>query len=76
MFDLRYLGVCSQSNLLDRIFGLHFYQSSPKNYCSNIQYNPQAGMLQIFGTLSGDIIYDASNWDLLIIENQLMVGFI
>ena len=41
------LGVYSQSNLLDRMLRLHSYQPCPQDYCTNIQYNPQDGMLRI-----------------------------
>ena len=36
-----------QSNLLDRMLQRHSYQPCPQDYCSNIQYNPQDGMLRI-----------------------------
>ena len=41
------LWVYSQSNLLDRMLQLHSYQPCPQDYCTNIQYNPQDGMLRI-----------------------------
>ena len=37
--------VYNQSNLLDRILRLYCYQPCPQDYCTNIQYNPQDGML-------------------------------
>ena len=36
-----YLGVYSQSNLLDRMLRLHCYQSCSQENLTNIQYNPQ-----------------------------------
>ena len=40
-------GVYDQSNLLHKMLRMHSYQPCPQNYCTNIQYNPQDGMLQI-----------------------------
>ena len=41
------LGVYSQSNQLDRMLRQHSYQPCPQDYCTNIQCNPQDGMLRI-----------------------------
>ena len=39
--------VYSQSNLLDRMLRQHSYQPCPQDFFTNIQYNPQDGMLRI-----------------------------
>ena len=39
--------VYSQSNLLHRMLRKHSYQPCPQDFFTNIQYNPQDGMLQI-----------------------------
>ena len=39
--------VYSQSNLLDRMLRQHSYQPCPQHFLTNIQYNPQDGMLEI-----------------------------
>ena len=35
----------NQSNLLDRMLRQHSYQPCPQDFFTNIQYNPQDGML-------------------------------
>ena len=41
------LGAYNQSNLLDGMLRLHSSQLCPQDYCTNIQYSSQDGMLRI-----------------------------
>ena len=43
----------SQSNLLDRMLRQHPYQPCPQDFFTNIQYNPQDGMLRILLLIGG-----------------------
>ena len=45
---------------------MHSYQPCPQDYCTNIQYNPQDGMLRILLLIG--VIYDTRNRDLLTIH--------
>ena len=47
IFDQGCFEVYSQSNLIDTILRQHSYQPCPQNVFTNVQYNPQDGMLRI-----------------------------
>ena len=48
IFDQGCFEVYSKSNLLDRMLLHHSYQPCPRDFFTNIQYNPQDGRLQVF----------------------------